>query len=410
MAWLNPGEQLRGLSVQPPGGGRAKFRIIATIIDADGNRSQRQIQDTRIDSINVTFKLKKVSAEGASQQLEKLKEKIRAELDAPLKAESRLKYDAIHQSIFESYWQDYQSKMPRTLKNEPSTINDIKRALRAVSHLNLQTSTAMEFREAVNRLPKKKRPKIIDRLNSVLAFLDRDFSIPRESKMSSEAAVFVTWPDLNRITNRLDGTYGEKFKYEADLFKTMAETLFATGVRYGELFELNRTKLDKTGRLIHVSRQWASRYNPATGKWEIEKGANRKNASTRPSYHALILKEGVNALSKWLSYLETAPDAELDHLRISDIFGNTISSNAVNTFPNDPTKHITIHSLRASYAIYLLESGMNIGQAATYIGDTDRVVREYYSRWAITDQMKRNDLALVDEAAKKTKEASKKRV
>ncbi len=56
------------------------------------------------------------------------------------------------------------------------------------------------------------------------------------------------------------------------------------------------------------------------------------------------------------------------------------------TFPNNPQKKITVHDLRHSYAIHILNQGIFMALVAKALGNSILVCEEHYSDFELSDE------------------------
>jgi hypothetical protein len=101
-----------------------------------------------------------------------------------------------NKKVFHAFWQDtYQNG---NLENEASTRNDLLGALRAIEPLSITTATKEELRTMLSALPAHQQRRYCIRVNQLLAFLGRHFTIEKKKRQHREVD-FVTWDELQLI-------------------------------------------------------------------------------------------------------------------------------------------------------------------------------------------------------------------
>lgn len=341
-------------TVKIPAGSRKTFAIVRDVKYADGRREQVTVEDESLKALNQNLLSGLIGLGDAEIQVRTvIKPRLERQAGAREKKDAEETVSEHNLAVFRKYWQHLNKE--RALKNPISTRNDLLAAIRAIDPLSLTTASRDELREALNIQTDKHYRRYAIRVNQLIRFLGREFSLPLKP-IEQEEVHYVTWDELQQILPKLP----------SEESRVLAKVLFCTGVRLGEAFMLTHRKL-KSNRSVFIDKQ-------LTHKFDVRGLKNGKPHDT------VLLPQGQEAYKTWCGYSED----QRRKLR------NTISHqllNAARKVFKDKERQISPHDLRHSYAIYLLERGATVTEIAFMLGDTEAVVRKHYTGWIANDRM-----------------------
>lgn len=231
------------------------------------------------------------------------------------------------------------------------------------------------LRQAVSRI--RRFFLWLDNSNKVLINVGENFRLPKaglslpEVLSEKEIACIIEQPDISKTIGIRD--------------RAMLETLYATGIRRGELHRLNLRDFD--GRYLRIGRgkggrerivpvtataaEWLSKYI-ATARVELISGISRKSGKGR--------KIGTCPIALFLSTRGT---------RISDIHLWEI----VKTHASMVGLDATVHTFRHSCATHLLRHGASLRHIQKLLGHTSLETTQIYTQVETGDLQKAMDKA-----------------
>jgi integrase len=341
------------LTVKKPGKKRRSFAVVKDTKFVNGKRTQVQIDDPRIDSININLQRNLLTIESAWSEFKILVDVLKKEANI-LQRESMLnQVTENNRKVFNVFWKDkYDSG---NLKNEESTRNDILGALRSIEPLSITTATKQEIKLKLNALPVHQQRRYVIRINQLLEFLNRSFNIDKKTRESREID-YVTWEELQKI---LPYIYSEEVK-------SLAIALWGTGVRVGEAFAPGFTRLKPNG-IIFISKQ-------------MDLQRNIRDIKNCKPHHTMLLPQAKKGYLQWCE-VSTERKEELRNAAILQIIAASKKA-----FPNKKDKQVSAHDLRHSYAIHWLGLGASLTQIANTLGDTVATVQLHYTGFVMTDE------------------------
>lgn len=343
------------LTIKKPKGSRKTFAIIRDVQFADGRRKQTTVEDDSLKALNANLVSGLIGLGDAEIQVRSvIKPRLEKQAGLADKRDLEETVDEHNLSVFKKFWEFLTKE--RSLKNPVSSRNDLLAALAAISPLGILTATRDELRDALGELSDKKYRRHAIRINQLLTFSERGFTLPLKP-VEQEAVDYVSWEELQKILPKLP--------YEES--RLLAQVLFCTGVRLGEAFMLTERKL-KPNRAVFIEKQ-------LTHRLEVRGLKNGKPHDT------VLLPQGKNAYLAWCRLTEDKRRS------LRNTFSHHLLNASREVFPNDPTRQISAHDLRHSYAIYLLERRATVTEIASMLGDTEAVVRRHYTGWIANDRM-----------------------
>lgn len=254
----------------------------------------------------------------------------------------------INQKIFNEFWNKVYGL--RYLQDEKSARYDILKAIRMIEPLALQTATAQELQAQLRKSSTNVREvrRASDRLNQVLRFLGKDFSL-QKPKDGMNSVQHVTKPELDRILPFITDT----------TVQDLAVTLFCSGLRISEALALADGDLIEEN--LNVNKQ-------LTKEGEIKLPKRDKVG------RAVVIPFGLDHVRRWIA----VEDKQSYRYRLFDELLDACQK----AFPTNKNKWIGPHDLRHSHAIYLLGKGANLTQVALNLRNRVDVCQKYYTGYA----------------------------
>jgi integrase len=330
--------------LKKPGKGRARYSVLRDVIKPDGRRVQELVQDERIDAVNRAYKSK--LRDTTSCELE-LAEIIR-QLYLP-HTEAPPTFTEENRRLLEKYWEAEYAD--RSIVDPDSARNDLLRAIAAVGTLSLVTATKEQLQRAVDRALKgNKQRRVVSTLNQLLKFTKRPLKlrrVPKEKRRvrflspAEFAKVVAAEPDFNN--------------------QQLMKACFATGGRVGEVFAINVE--DIRAGVARIDKQL---------KRDLTTTARKRGGECLAVVHPDYAKD----------VLAWASREDKESLRLRS-WPKIVRAACERVFPDEPSKWVSTHGLRHSYAIWLLSKGVSLSLVAQSLGDSDAVVQEYYAGFVL---------------------------
>lgn len=340
-----------GFSIKKPGKIRRSFSIHQKVYSQGQKPKQPQVQDESLNTININFKKGLLTLEEAFLL-------IKTQIIPRLKKESGLQEKILIESfiseknwkVFKDYWdKEYEDK---PLVSHYTAKQEFYVALKGLEPLSLISSSKREIQKKLDEEFNEVRHKRYSgRINSLLKFIGRDFTINPKRRMLPEVR-YVTWNELQSVLSNVKDSN----------LKNLYITLYTTGLREGEAFVLTPRDL-KTNGTIYITKQM-------TREFKITAVKNKKNHRT------LILKEGIDAFNKWTD------------IQNKEKYRKNASHKLINasrkTF-KDKQRQISPHDLRHSYVIHMLGLGVPLDRIAKFIGDSIQTTEKFYAGFVTSD-------------------------
>jgi integrase len=340
------------ISVKRPDKVRRTFAVTIDTIYFDGSRGQVSVKDERLDSINRNLGLKLISVAGAYAEVKGvLVPALKREYDVKIRQSLEQQISDNNKKVYTAFWADKYAQSD--LVNVASTRNDLLGALRAIEPESITSADKVTLRNKLAALPIQQQRRYCIRINQLLDFLGRGFSIDKKRRQQAEVD-YVTWAELQKIIPHI---------YSPEV-QNLAIALWATGVRIGEAFAPGFANL-KSNNTIYISKQ-------------MDLQLVIRDIKNRKPHHTVLLPEGLEAYKAWC-------DVEnKEQFRNSAI--NQIIMASRKAFPNKKPKQVSAHDLRHSYAIHWLGLGASLTQIAACLGDTPQTVQVHYTGFVMSDE------------------------
>jgi integrase len=333
--------ETKKLRIGKPTGKRRSFRIL---VEESGRFKTLKHPD--LTAINLNLKLGRVSLDEAERAVKDLAKSL-----GPRERVQNLHKD--NRAILERYWkEEYQH---RDLVDPKTAYYELERAILAAGNNSLQSASREALQKHVNsNYAGNYQRRVVSKLNQLLKWLGRDFKLLKV-KEQLEDVKHLTEQEFKRLLPALP----------AGPLRVLHEVCFYGGFRIGEAFALEPHLFNQATNAVKVLKQ-------------VDKAGVKRQTKTRKQREAFVLPEGHEALVEWFKV------KDLVDLQTRQRMSKITKAACKKVFPGEPSKHITFHDLRHSYAIHLLGLGASISLVAMAIGDSPRVAEKHYIGYTLT--------------------------
>lgn len=284
------------------------------------------VDSEELDAVNGLWQAGKLTKEQAEGKVFKIKEALRERSKSTAASDS-----LINRKVLEDYWQEEYAT--RILVDPDAMYNDLRRAVKAIEPVDLVVASKAELQAQVNKLlsNRNKHRRVVARINQLLKFLGRDVRLklskqPRlEVKYLSEQALLKLLPSL-------------KPKEAA-----FAAAMFYTGCRVGEMFSMRI--MDE--HVVRVPTQ-------------VDRRHRIKDTKTGEARSVVVDPNGWGYVKEFIAMRD----------RIKRNMRHSSFSRATG---------MPIYALRHSYAIHMLNRGLNITDISLMLGNSVAVCNRFYT-------------------------------
>ena len=321
------------LHLSKPSGRRRSFRILKQTAS-----KFETVRSPDLASINSNYLAGRIDFETAEKNVRNLINHLQPKL-VPV-------HNKDNSKVVDQYWaEEYRH---RKLKDRDTARYELDRAVRALGNLSIQSATRDQLQEHIDaNFKTNKQRRIVSKINQLLKWLRRDFSLVRDEE---------SFEEVNHVTEEEFQTLLTKVP---DKFKSLHEVCFYGGFRIGEAFALKPHQLNKKLSSIKVVAQ-------------IDKKGVYRKTKNKKERDAYVFPKGIEALERFF----------VDRQKIT-LEERTQMSKVTAKAAGGP---LTFHDLRHSYAIALISKGVSIALVAQSIGDSVRVVEKHYSGFILTSE------------------------
>lgn len=324
-------------------GGRRTFAIARKF----KNGSTETVIHKDLERINDKYTAGKLSF----KQAEKAVYEVKNQLDVKLRTD---RFDEDNLALLDQYWEEVYSHKP--IDAPVAAFNRLRRAVEALQDVSLLTASTAQIQKKIN--DRKDQRTVAAALNQMLRYFGRPEVLLQLKKPESPDITYLTLDEFKEIIPHIQADDS------TEDMKLLAKVAFATGGRVGECFALRRTN----GKAVWIDRQ---RYKD--GEYGPVKNHKSRWAPIVPTY-----KKDVE---EWINWAEDEKFVlrNLNHAAI-------IKAACIAAFPRHKRKHLTFHSLRHCYAIWLLDKGNSLTTVARCLGNSFQVTQDYYAGYTLTDE------------------------
>ncbi|MGE3757060.1 MAG: tyrosine-type recombinase/integrase [Pseudobdellovibrionaceae bacterium] len=359
--------------------GRNTFSILKITHFNDGTKKKAEkLEIERIDAINQEWE-KSTKTETKRDELLRLVKEIRTELHrSQLIKDGKIRLVKIvdNQKVLEDFISERIEG--RKIVNPKGHEQDFTRAVLVIdrANLSLKTSTRKDLQKAVDKITKNSlHRRVCSRINALMTFIGRNIRL-EPLEYNARPSFFNESEFLNLVQN-IHPPKG--FEEHTENIRNLFYTLFYTGMRIGEAFALyGKRKFDPaSGRDLNLLDGTKIVLHSQMLK-DSKKITSTKTGEKRIAY---VIQNHTEKLKAWANL-----DEETKKLLRDIEYSVLIKRAGRSTFPNDAEKrNLKAHDCRHSYAIHLLNSGVNISLTAKSLGNSVLVCEKYYLPHALTD-------------------------
>jgi site-specific recombinase XerD len=333
--------------IYKPTKGREAFRVLK-YFKATGK--SETIKHSDIDEVNDKVAAGKLKHDAAEKLIDALRVRL-YEMDGVQRREAELSLD--NEKLLNKYWvHEYNPKL-KLVADPKGAYAELRRALEALNDLSLEHASESELQLHLDRLLEGNRHRrVIVKLNSMLKYLNRDFTLRLAAKQVG-ISKYIGLDDLHRLLEYLPDSES----------RIMHAVCFYTGLTLSEAFDLDQRSYDPKLAAVRI-------VTVVEGKGELK--------ATYKSRMIVVMPEGRSAMLEWFGVRKS----------VSEYTRKTISRQtrkaSMLAFGSQPTKHITFKDLRHSYALHLLSKGVPLGLVAESLGISYLAAKEYYGEFELS--------------------------
>ncbi len=337
-----------------PTGRAVSFRIVCRT-DTDS-----PVANTTLDSVNASIKEGTLSRSEARKSLKEVVRQLNR--DAGLLDKAVFNND--NEKVLKKYWEKYYIR--KKIVDKQSSWTALLRSVRHIQELSLATASYDELQNSVDTLPSNKQRKVVQSLNQLLQFMNRDFEL-NKAREERTIVKFLTEKELKLLLPHLP-TYP---------IQLLHQVCFYTGCRIGEAFAIEVNCINAKEGTLKVFEQ-------------IDKKGKTRDPKNGKHRFAYISAKSIPIIKKWL--LVKADIDMKTRIKMAKITRNACSL----AFPGNKTKNLKFHDMRHSYAIGLVSKGVSITAVAQCLGNGVGVCEKYYVGHQLTSETVQMIKALVE--------------
>jgi integrase len=335
--------------IYAPAGKHKKFRLIK--VHKVSGKSE-VIRSKEIDRLNEDYLAENISEAEIRKELESVRSKIYKQAGIP---EAPLTFNSENRKLLERYWRDEYEFRASRLVDIKTARWELERAVDAVGSVSLKTGTRNALQKEVDIYATgRKQRRIVAKLNQILKYLKRDFTLLGAKKDIVDVR-HLSPEDVALLIFHIDDEW----------IKLLHEVGFRTGCRVGEAFAMESKFYDPKRNTIKI-------------KYQIDKGGRKRGTKNSKERTAFVLPGSADILNAWFKIKDKFPQSA----RLS--IAKYTKKAAFKAFPKQPSKWIVFHDLRHCYAINLLSKGVPLSQVAQSLGDSVSVAEEYYTGYDLS--------------------------
>lgn len=311
-----------------------------------------------MDAINKQFRTGAISWDQALDQLTAVRDALYKRRDQA-KPNPQLLFHSENLALLDRYWEEVYGT--RELVDPDTMYADLRRAVEACGALSLLAARKQELQAAVGASASgdaNKHRRVVNRLNSLLAYAGRDFKLWKP-KPSRPEVVYLTEQEVAQVLPYLP----------SDEFRSLVKVAFVTGCRVGECFGLTESRIRDAHLFVDT---------------QIDASNKRRDTKTRSQRKVVVLPDGMDEVREWLA-VPTDVKQRLRKLEHAEIF-RTACLKAFSGRLDDRLKNLVFHALRHSYAIYLVKRGVPMSWVAQSLGNSVLVCERYYAGFMLADE------------------------
>jgi integrase len=332
-----------------PGPGHPSFRLMERHPNKKGYRS---VAHPDLDAINREYLSGALTLERAKLLVSTLKDRLEKEKVTPIS------WLPENMQIAELYIED--KLVPKRSNRRPKAAYDrVRWGVKQLGSTPLIGSTKAQLAEALSFLEPSQERKAVSVVNALLRYK----SIPVQLSpphIDHGDPLYLTIEEFDQVWPELPNS----------LWQLACKAAFATGARYGELFDMYERSLRANGSHIYISHQ-------------VDRHLKRVVTKNKKRGEAYIIPKYRDAVMEWCKVSE----ADKIGMRRAGAPGKQWQWACLKKL----RQPFTFHNLRHSYANYMLKQGASLEDLVVWLRDRASTVESYYANWRLTtDQMKAN--------------------
>ncbi len=327
--------------------------------------NHKAIKNDALDAVNQSFQEGKLSREDCIKTLKELVRVLNLSV-----TEKRI-FNSDNERIVIQYWNKVYST--RDLVDPASSRWALDRAVRAIEALSLATASYKELQDAVNTLSSNKQRRVVQSLNQLLKFLNRDFKL-HKARPIKQRVKYLTEKELKLMLPHLP----------SEPIRLLHQVAFYTGARIGELFAIEASHINVKNNRLSISEQ-------------VDKQGELRETKTRTERFAWIEKKAIPIIKRWI-LAKNGIDSNTRH-RMAKITRRA----CIAAFSGDVSKYCKFHDMRHSYAINLLNAGVGLYPVSKCLGNSQIVCEKYYLGFELTNDTLRMISSIMTKKRRKTK-------
>lgn len=334
-----------------PDKGRASFSIVAKHTPPLNGKRYTTFKDERVDALNRGLVSGGFSFENVEREVRLICDALNAAQKK--KEQGRWLASSNNLKLLDQYWESEYSD--RDIRKPETARRTLVWALTQIGSTPLLADTKTLQKIVNTRF--KDNPRNQRLLCKTLNQMRKFFGITRERLKKARKPppdfCYLTEEEFKKVLPYVREWRG----ISADTLRALFTVLFYSGVRAGEAYALRKHHLH--GNQLKV----------ATQIYRDGKEEPTKNGKIHDTF---LCDKGLTAFHAFVK----ATDRGGVHRHS---FASCLREACGKAFPNDPSKWITVHDLRHSYAVWCLTVlHLSIEDIAKLLGDTIAVCEEYY--------------------------------
>lgn len=341
--------------IKAPTGRRKSFAIM---VREGIPPKTKTLKDSRVEAINNNLELGILSTEEARKQINQVKESL---YQGENKLRGKLPISEINYQAFEKYISRYQSK--ESHMDVKAAINETRRALEALEEISIFSAPQAQIQSKINKLDTNKQKRVAKRLSSILKSIGRtDISLAYTSGVRKRVS-HILLDDLVSILKHIADNDIRGGCQSSKDYSSLISFLFCSGCRIGEALVISKSDLSRDNQILKIREQ-------------LTQSGQIKATKTKRERSALIISHHLNL------HFVGLKKSNINRFQAA----KTLSGITKAMFPDEPIKHISLHGLRHSYAICLLNNGVSLKTVAKCIGDSISTTESYYIDYIEDDE------------------------
>ena len=348
---------------RPDEKGRASFSINERTRVLGQKPKNDKVIHEGVAAVNKAFKAGVIDYDSANYQVEQILKALQDEHNK--KNGISFKVSDSNMKLLTQYWDtEYDD---RKIKRPDSARHRLEWGLAQIGNSPLlgDRKSLQRVVDDVSKGDRRRQRRICSVLNQVRKFFGITQRLRLEKKTFPEFK-YLTEDEFRQVLPVVH--VGSSSKVSAETYRLLFKLLFGSGARTGEAFALRKDSLNPKNNALMILTQLE--------RGEIE--SETKNGRMRAAY---LMDIGLEAFDHWAK----SSDRKYIHRHsIARIFKRACKI----AFPYDPSKWITAHDLRHSYAVMMLtKHDVSISQIAKVLGNSVSVCEEYYLRFQANDDL-----------------------